>query len=1588
MKNQFGITVAVKSLFRVLSRYFLFVMLATVCCGHAWAAQLPAYPVIFVHGIGIGSNNSTTWKDFGQELHNHLGWKYGGALTFNDQNNSSWIDGDGTGVGDYYTINFTNGNELYIPQQAYQLRAAISTVLQTNPGKKKVILVGHSMGGLASRAYLQGLADRNHGTGGIQDGRVKYKDDVAQLITIGTPHLGAGISTAALSIVGIPGLIKSTLFDSVALIELEGLRSSSTLLTLDDLAANPLPPNVVYHSVVAKAAGNFSFSRLTVGGDGIVPAKSQNMQNIGGAGGLPGTINHTSEEVSILDHFFYIYCSTESAVSALLFNHTQVHTCETSNRGVWNKVLENIIPDVTDASSTIAPVLNTPNPTMPAYGSANLRGLIPLTWSAVSGADYRVMISENRFDLPAYSNASKCLSCTFNITVSKPELTIPASALKSGTTYYWQVKARSFDQVSLWSPVMTFTTAPLPTVLLSPPVQSTPVNSASGETITPNFSWSEVSGASSYRVEVADHPSKLTDTPYDPVCSTCVVNDTTYFTNYVPPTGVLKPGVTYYWQVKGRGQDYGAWSTQRSFSTAALATDTTPPRDGSLAANPGDGQVVLSWKGFFDDGSGISSYKFVFSTGSPPANCNAGTLLFTGMSSSVIHNGLVNGTPYYYRVCAIDEMNNMSAGAVANATPQQQQAVQGGALRISITPAGAPVIAGAQWKLSTESIWRNSDETILELPSGNYTVQFKPISGWSTPPDQLVIVAPGNMNWYDGNAYVLTSGGVSPPSNLQAFPNSDGSMSFTWTDNSNNEDFFNLYYSTSGAAGPFNPTSIGTGLLANTTSFTVGSQAFTMGQRYCFRLMAYQNATALSSYSNIICEIPNVTVAGSFNTVPFVASGGGFQIAMKADGTLWSWGAGSLLQTGYAASGDRSYPGSMLLSDVVKISSGGYHSLAIKPDGRVFSWGANSDGQLGNGTTTQSTPKQVTGLAGITAVAAGYSHSVAVRVSDGSVWTWGSNTNGELGDSGAGRPTPGLVSGLSGVVAVSAGSNVTVAVKGDGSVWAWGRNNNGEAGVYGGLNQYSPQRILIRGTNLPLTGVVKVASGQIHNMALKADGTVWSWGDGTRLGANLVAGAEHVAVQAVGLTGVIDIAAGWSHSLALKKDGTVWAWGANAAKQLGVAGSGNAGSPIQVPGLSAVIAISAATEYSVALKSDGTIVTWGTGSSGVLGTGTYSNATPMAVIDSAGSGTFQLFTTPRPFVLVDTKALTFPTTATNSTSPTQAVTLTNIGGVNAELYWVGASSEFVQSNTCGVSLAPSASCSINVAFTPLLAGVTNGALNITSNATHSPHSVSLSGTGVELVPKGSLSTTLLSFADLNMGTTSAAQTLTLTNTGSAALSISRIAVSGDYALTHNCPDSLAIGANCTISVTFAPAATGFRSGTLAVISNATSSPHRVNLSGTGVALAPKASLSTTTLSFANRSVGTTSAAQSVTLTNTGSAALNIFSIAVTGDYALTNSCLTLLAAGANCTMSVTFTPVATGARNGAITIISDAADSPQIVSLTGVGESSLNNTNPTQEITVPQSKGKGGGALDGWELLAIFASLGIARRYRPVLTPF
>ena len=276
---------------------------------------------------------------------------------------------------------------------------------------------------------------------------------------------------------------------------------------------------------------------------------------------------------------------------------------------------------------------------------------------------------------------------------------------------------------------------------------------------------------------------------------------------------------------------------------------------------------------------------------------------------------------------------------------------------------------------------------------------------------------------------------------------------------------------------------------------------------------------------------------------------------------------------------------------VVKLRAGFSRGVRIiKDDGTLWSWGENDTGQLGIGTTTVNyIPTQVPGLTDVIDVAPGDSHTVALT-KDGAVWTVGENTHGELGDgTTTNQTTPIRVPGLMNIVQVSGGLYYSMALAADGTIWAWGDNPYGQLGNGANSRQLSPVRVL------GLSHIVSISAGYLrHNLAVKADGTVWAWGENDygQLGDSTTMW-RNLPVQVPGLTGVVQVVVSWGSSYALKSDGTVYAWGANYAGQLGDGTTTDRWTPVQVSGLTGVKAIAAGSLHGAVLKTDGTVWGWG-----------------------------------------------------------------------------------------------------------------------------------------------------------------------------------------------------------------------------------------------------------------------------------------------------------------------------------------------------------------------------------------------------------
>ena len=326
------------------------------------------------------------------------------------------------------------------------------------------------------------------------------------------------------------------------------------------------------------------------------------------------------------------------------------------------------------------------------------------------------------------------------------------------------------------------------------------------------------------------------------------------------------------------------------------------------------------------------------------------------------------------------------------------------------------------------------------------------------------------------------------------------------------------------------------------------------------------------------------------------------------------------------------------------------HSVEALPASPVRAWGDNQYGKLGDGTTTDRwTPVQVvdpsdpTGfLTGVVAVTAGGAHHTVALLGDGTVRAWGWNNDGQLGDgttTSSSTPVqvidPSDPTGfLTGVTAVAAGLSHTVALLGDGTLRAWGDNQSGKLGDGTTTDRWTPAQVVDPSDPTGfLTGVIAVAAGSDHTVALLGDGTVRAWGsDGDgRLGDGTGGGSSTTPVQVVDptdptgfLTGVTALEAGGGHTVALLGDGTLRAWGSNFWAQLGDGTTTARPIPVQVEDpsdptglLTGVAAVVGGGIFTVALLGDGTLRAWGVNLRGELGDGmTYmQSSTPVQVVD-------------------------------------------------------------------------------------------------------------------------------------------------------------------------------------------------------------------------------------------------------------------------------------------------------------------------------------------------------------------------------------
>ena len=468
-------------------------------------------------------------------------------------------------------------------------------------------------------------------------------------------------------------------------------------------------------------------------------------------------------------------------------------------------------------------------------------------------------------------------------------------------------------------------------------------------------------------------------------------------------------------------------------------------------------------------------------------------------------------------------------------------------------------------------------------------------------------------------------------------------------------------------------------------------------------------------------------------TILTIAEGGNHSLALCSDGTLAAWGSNSNGQLGNNSTTDSSVPvtvnqsGVLAGKTVVAVAAGALHSLALCSDGTLAAWGYNTDGELGNNSTADSHVPVAVNMTGllygktVTSIVSGGGHNL-VLCSDGTLAAWGYNWSGQLGNnSSTTGPTTVPVavdvsaadgSALAGktVVALAAGDDHSLVLCADGTLATWGQNPVGELGINSTLNTRVPAAVSMNGVLAGKT-VTAMAAGLDHNLVLCADGTLAAWGfnsSGQLGNGGTTNGLVPVLVNTAGvLSGktITNVAAGWPHSLALCSDGTLLAWGGNSYGQLGNGSTTASTVPLAV-NLSS-------------LASGERIVT--------------------AISDEYANHNLALIAVPHPQIVVQQPVGTNLASGSSSVnyalrSISQTFTILNSGsntlsGIGVTITGTNAS-DFSLSAAPATTVAPGASTTFTVAFTPGSTGNRNATLQIASNDyTTSTFSIALTGNG-------------------------------------------------------------------------------------------------------------------------------------------------------------------------------------------------------------------------------------------------------------------
>ena len=368
-------------------------------------------------------------------------------------------------------------------------------------------------------------------------------------------------------------------------------------------------------------------------------------------------------------------------------------------------------------------------------------------------------------------------------------------------------------------------------------------------------------------------------------------------------------------------------------------------------------------------------------------------------------------------------------------------------------------------------------------------------------------------------------------------------------------------------------------------------------------------------------------------TIAKTVSGTDFTLALKADGTVWTWGYNGYGQLGLGDNSNRYRPTQINIENVVDIAAGNNHALLVTADGKVYSFGSNSYGQLGRTGNTY-TPQEIPNLENIEKVSAGNYHSMAID-KEGNVYTWGYNQNGQLGDgTRISNSIPTKIK-LTNITKIATKNNTSAAIDGDGNLYTWGYNSYGQQGISID-NIYTPRKVPT------LEQIIDIAVENNTIIVLDKKGEVLSSGYNTygNLGNNATQtrksfdkviekyetittgeGEEtQTTTTPIYLSGVKSIQAGNEFAVAIKEDGTAISWGYNGYSQSSNGTTTNNLLPVDLKygkdkeNIDKIINVSAGEGTIVVVREDGKVWTIGKNYSGQLGNSSAVNSNEFVCI--------------------------------------------------------------------------------------------------------------------------------------------------------------------------------------------------------------------------------------------------------------------------------------------------------------------------------------------------------------------------------------